>query len=72
MMYGGSRKACMKYPSPPQPYMTLKSGLEIPENKELSILDIKALKKLYKPPTYLNAPGKICLNFYKLFNRNQL
>ena len=51
MLYGGSRKDCMKYPSPPQPYMTLKSGQEIPENKKLSVLDIKALKKLYEPPS---------------------
>ena len=48
MHYGGSREECMKYP--PEPYMTLKSsGQEIPINKELSVLDIEALEKLYAP-----------------------
>ena len=48
MHYGGSTEDCMKYP--PEPYMTLKSsGQEIPVNKELSVLDIKALKEMYAP-----------------------
>ena len=49
MHYGGSRKECRKFN---EPYMTLKSsGQEIPVNKELSVLDIKALKKFYAPPS---------------------
>ena len=49
MHYGGSREACME--NPPEPYMTLKSsGREIPVNKELSVLDIQALKQIYQPP----------------------
>ena len=36
-----------------EPYMTLKtSGQGIPDNKELSALDIKALKEFYAPPRY--------------------
>ena len=50
MHYGGSREACME--NPPEPYMTLKSsGREIPVNKELSVLDIEALKTFYAPPS---------------------
>ena len=49
MHYGGSRKACRKFG---EPYMTLKPyGREIPENKELSTIDIKTLKKFYAPPS---------------------
>ena len=49
MHYGGSRKACKKFN---EPYMTLKpSRQEIPVNKELSVLDIKALKEFYAPPS---------------------
>ena len=48
MHYGGSLDECRKFR---EPYMTLKkSGDEIPENKKLSSLDIKALKKSYAPP----------------------
>ena len=49
MHYGGSREACR---NSAEPYMTLKpSGSEIPDNKELSVLDIKALKEFYAPPS---------------------
>ena len=49
MHYGGSRKECRKFS---EPYMTLKpSGREIPENKELSIIDIKTLRNFYAPPS---------------------
>ena len=49
MHYGGSRKVCKKFNDP---YMTLKpSRQEIPVNKELSVLDIQALKKFYAPPS---------------------
>ena len=52
MHYGGSRKECMENPGNPEPYMTLKSsGREIPVNKELSALDVKALKIFYEPPS---------------------
>ena len=41
--------------------MTLKpSGREIPENKELSIIDIKTLRNFYAPPS------KSSLNWYYL------
>ena len=51
MHYGGSREECR---NSKDPYMTLKpSGRTIPDNKELSVLDIKALKKYYAPPSYL-------------------
>ena len=49
MHYGGSRKVCKKFNDP---YMTLKpSRQEIPVNKELSVLDIQALKEFYAPPS---------------------
>ena len=49
MHYGGSLKACKKFNDP---YMTLKpSRQEIPVNKELSVLDIQALKEFYAPPS---------------------
>ena len=52
MHYGGSKKECKKFQ---EPYMTLKPfGREIPENKELSDLDIKALKTYYAPPSELS------------------
>ena len=47
MHYGGSRVECRKFG---EPYMTLKNGDEIPENKKLSSLDIKILKESYAPP----------------------
>ena len=53
MHYGGSKIECMKDRVNYTPYMTLKSGREIPDNKELSVLDIKALKKYYAPPSKL-------------------
>ena len=60
MHYGGSRDECKKFQ---EPYMTIRaSGQEIPENKELSSLDIKALKKYYAPP----GTGKLYSNWYKL------
>ena len=50
MHYGGSREICMKFKD--EPYMTLKpSDREIPVNKELSVLDVKALKEFYAPPS---------------------
>ena len=50
MHYGGSREVCMKFKN--EPYMTLQpSNLTIPDNKELSILDIKALKEFYASPS---------------------
>ena len=50
MHYGGSRDVCMKFQN--EPYMTLKPySREIPVNKELSVLDIKALKEFYAPPS---------------------
>ena len=49
MHYGGSLEACRKFN---EPYMTLKpSRQEIPVNKELSVLDIQALKEFYAPPS---------------------
>ena len=62
MHYGGSKIECMKDRVNYTPYMTLKSGREIPDNKELSVLDIKALKKYYAPPS----TGKLYSNWYKL------
>ena len=57
MHYGGSREECR---NSRDPYMTLKpSGHTIPDNKELSVLDIKALKKYYAPPS------KLYSNWYK-------
>ena len=49
MHYGGSKIECIKDRVNYTPYMTLKSGREIPVNKELSVLDIKALKEFYAP-----------------------
>ena len=50
MHYGGRKNDCIKW-KPNTPYMTLKpSGQEIPENKELSQLDIITLKEFYAPP----------------------
>ena len=60
MHYGGSKIECMKDRVNYTPYMTLKSGREIPDNKELSVLDIEALKKYYAPPS------KLYSNWYKL------
>ena len=51
MHYGGSKPVCQKGSSP---YMTLKSGKEIPNNTELSSIDIKILKELYAPPKQRN------------------
>ena len=48
MHYGGSLDECRKFRR--EPYMTLKNGDEIPANKKLSSLDIKALKESYAPP----------------------
>ena len=50
MHYGGSKEVCMKFKN--EPYMTLQpSNRTIPDNKELSILDIKTLKEFYAPPS---------------------
>ena len=52
MHYGGSKKECIKDRVNFTPYMSLKPfGRKIPDNKELSILDIKALKKYYALPS---------------------
>ena len=61
MHYGGSKIDCVKDLVNNTPYMTLKpSGQAIPDNKELSVLDIKALKKYYAPPS------KLSTKWYKL------
>ena len=50
MHYGGRKDECRKYK---ESYMTIKSsGDEIPDNKELSPIDIKFLKQLYTPPMH--------------------
>ena len=50
MHYGGSKKDCMKFKN--EPYMTLQQyNLTIPENKQLSVLDIQTLKEFYAPPS---------------------
>ena len=52
MHYGGSKHDCTKDLVNNTPYMTLKpSGREIPENKELSPLDIQTLKEFYASPS---------------------
>ena len=49
MHYGGSKKVCMKFKN--EPYMTRRpSNRTIPDNKELSILDIQTLKEFYATP----------------------
>ena len=48
MHYGGSKEGCR---NSKEPYMVLKStGKAIPDNKELSPLDIKFLKEVYAAP----------------------
>ena len=55
MHYSGSKKECIKFLLTKEPFMTLKSSnLTIPVNKQLSELDINALKLIYA------APSKFC------------
>ena len=64
MHYGGSKKDCLKFKN--QPYMTLQpSNREIPENKELSALDIQTLKEFYAPPSKSSSNR---YKFYTLMN----
>ena len=49
MHYGGHKTDCLKFQN--QSYMTLKPNeQEIPENKELSFLDIRTLKQIFAAP----------------------
>ena len=66
MHYGGSMKDCIKDRINNTPYMTLKSGQEIPENKELSAFDIQTLKEFYAPPSELS------LNWYTLVHLSNI
>ena len=59
MHYSGNKEECIKLLHTKEPYMTLKpSNRIIPINKQLSKLDIIALKQIYAPPS------KLCLNHY--------
>ena len=62
MHYGGSKDECRRFN---KPYMIIKStGDQIPDNKQLSPIDIKLLKLLYAPPPG-QAPPSTTRNRFK-------
>ena len=52
MHYSGSKRDCIKFLQTKEPFMTLKPyNRTIPVNKQLSNLDIIALKQIYATPS---------------------